>query len=148
MWNTKKSASLSLFAVYLCMAAFVALLLFAPYLLKTYFEFTKRAEDVLTTALIGLYVSAPPIGAALLALLRLLNNIRVDKVFINQNVTLLRHISWDCFAVALVTFIVGFFYLPFFIVFAASAFIGLILRVVKNVMAAATEIKNENELTI
>ena len=148
MWNTRKSASLSVVAVYVCIVAFALLLLFAPYLLKLYFNLTSRPSDICTIALMGLYAIAFPIGMALIQLLKLLYNIKADKVFTMQNVMLLRHISWDCFAVALVAFFAGFFYIPFFIIFAASAFMGLVLRVVKNVMAAATEIKSENELTI
>jgi hypothetical protein len=40
------------------------------------------------------------------------------------------------------------FYIPFLFVAIAAAFVGLMLRVVKNVMQNAVEISEENELTI
>ena len=84
----------------------------------------------------------------LYSLIRLLFNIKKQEIFINKNVTYLRMISWCCFAVSLITLIAGVFYIPYCFIAIASAFIGLMLRVVKNVMQNAVEIKNENELTI
>ncbi len=49
---------------------------------------------------------------------------------------------------AIVASIGGVLYLPFILVAGSSLFLGLILRVVKNVMAAAVEIKTEIELTV
>ena len=49
---------------------------------------------------------------------------------------------------ALITLIGGCIYIPFMVVAVAAAFMGLMLRVVKNVMQNAVEIKAENELTI
>ena len=43
---------------------------------------------------------------------------------------------------------VSFYYFPFFIVFIVMAFIGLILRIIKNIFEKAIIIKEENELTI
>jgi len=80
--------------------------------------------------------------------LKLLFNIKKDKIFISENVKYLRVISWCCFAVALITFVAGIFYIPFLLVAAAAAFVGLMLRIVKNVMQNAVEINEENELTI
>ncbi|MBQ6708146.1 MAG: DUF2975 domain-containing protein [Clostridia bacterium] len=84
----------------------------------------------------------------LYSLLRLLFNIKKDGIFIPPNTQYLRRISWCCFAVAVITFIGGLFYIPFLFISVAAAFVGLMLRVVKNVMQSAVEIKAENELTI
>ena len=45
-------------------------------------------------------------------------------------------------------FVAGFFYLPFFIIGGASLFMAAIMRVLKNVMQAAVEVKNENDMTV
>ena len=84
----------------------------------------------------------------LYSLLRLLFHIKKDEIFISANVQYLRCISWCCFAVAAITLIGGVFYIPFSVVAVAAAFVGLMLRVVKNVMENAVAIKEENELTI
>ena len=83
-----------------------------------------------------------------LMLLKLLFNIKKGDIFITANVKYLRRISWCCFAVAAITFVGGIFYVPFGFIAIAAAFVGLMLRVVKNVMQNAVEIKTENELTI
>ena len=85
---------------------------------------------------------------ALYSLLKLLFNIKKDRIFISQNVTYLRIISWCCFAVAVVTLVGGIHYIPYLVIAVAAAFVGLMLRVVKNVMQNAVEINQENELTI
>ena len=40
------------------------------------------------------------------------------------------------------------YYMPFLLLSAAAAFVGLMLRVVKNAFAEAVNIKNENDYTI
>ena len=94
------------------------------------------------------YPSAVFAYVTLYSLLRLLVNIRQEQVFVKANVCYLQRISWCCFAVALITAIGGVQYLPFWFIAIAAAFVGLMLRVVKNVMENAVEIKAENELTI
>ncbi len=88
-----------------------------------------------------------PISASV-CLHRLLRNLRRERVFEQENVTLLRAISWLCIAVGVVTLVSGFYYTSFFLVAAAAAFCGLIVRVVKNVFEQAIEIKTENDYTI
>jgi hypothetical protein len=50
--------------------------------------------------------------------------------------------------VGIVTFASGFFYLPYFIVCGASLFMCAIMRVLKNVMQQAVEVKSENDMTV
>ena len=65
----------------------------------------------------------------------LLRNISEGEVFIPENVSILRLLSWCCIAAGLVRLFSALYYMPFLIVSAAAAFVGLILRVVKNVFA-------------
>ena len=84
----------------------------------------------------------------LYSLIKLLFNIKNDEVFILQNIKYLKTISWCCFAIAVITFAGGYFYMPFMFVALAGAFVGVMLRVLKNVMQKALEIREENDLTI
>ena len=86
--------------------------------------------------------------AALYGLWRLLRNISEGEVFIPENVSILRLLSWCCIAAGLVCLFSALYYMPFLIVSAAAAFVGLILRVVKNVFAEAVRLKDENDYTI
>ena len=69
-------------------------------------------------------------------------------MFINQKATLLRAVSWCCFAISLITFVGAFFYMPFGFIALAGGFVGMMLRVLKNVMQSAVELREENDLTI
>ena len=89
-----------------------------------------------------------PAAAALYGLWRLLRNISEGEVFIPENVSILRLLSWCCIAAGLVCLFSALYYMPFLIVSAAAAFVGLILRVVKNVFAEAVRLKDENDYTI
>lgn len=155
MWNRKRSVKLSIavciiFAVVLTVALFLG-----PWAAKTWFNVYRgwtvdgpAIKDTLPLFCACFYPCAVFGYVALYSLLKLLFNIKADKIFITQNVKYLRLIAWCCFAVAFITFVSGILYLPFLTVAVAAAFVGLMLRVVKNVMQSAVEIKAENELTI
>ncbi|MBR2937453.1 MAG: DUF2975 domain-containing protein [Oscillospiraceae bacterium] len=51
-------------------------------------------------------------------------------------------------AVSAITLFAGILYIPYLFVSVAAGFVGLMLRVVKNVMENAVQLKEENELTI
>lgn len=155
MWNRKNSVILSL-GVCLVAAVFLTAGLFAgPWAVKMWFVvFRGWAEhSAAMTRMVRLFkICFYPCAAlgyvTLYSLIRLLFNIGNDTIFVKQNVRYLRRISWCCVAVSVVTLIAGFFYLPYLFVFVAAGFVGLLLRVVKNVMENAVELKEENELTI
>jgi hypothetical protein len=105
-------------------------------------------QSVFVPLIVTLYCSAVPAILLVIALDRLLSNIRHDKVFIPANVKILRLISYCCFAVSVI-FIYFSFIRPFaWLVVIAAAFFGLILRVIKNVFEQAIILKEENDFTI
>jgi hypothetical protein len=90
-----------------------------------------------------------PAFVALASLDRLLVAIRREEVFTAANVWYLRTISWCCFGAALACFIGCFLVHPGFLILTVLAvFFGIILRVVKNLFAAAVALKTENDFTI
>lgn len=122
----------------------------APFLVKRYDDLVVAGgqESVYVPLLITLYCSVPFAVVALVCLDVLLKNIRREQLFITQNVTMLRVISYCCFAEAFV-FMYFVVLKPFsVVVLIASAFMGLILRVVKNVFEQAVKIREENDFTI
>ena len=155
MWNSKRSATLSIVVCFAFVLVLTAGLFFGPLAVRTWlcsyrgFEPGGEALSYMIRLFsICFYPSAVFAYITLYSLLRLLFNIKKQEIFIFQNVSYLRRISWCCFAVALITLVGGIFYLPFLFVAIAAAFVGLMLRIVKNVMQNAVEIKAENELTI
>lgn len=94
------------------------------------------------------YLLMIPASIALAYLYRLLGNISREEVFVDGNVSCLRRISWACYLAAGICAVSGFFYLPFWMLAAAAGFMGLILRIVKNIFAEAVNLKQENDFTI
>ena len=81
-------------------------------------------------------------------LFALLLRVRKEAVFTAESVALLRGISWCCVAAGALFVWLGFYFLISYAVAFVAILVGLCLRVVKNVIAEATEIKSENDLTV
>lgn len=153
MWNSNKSIMLSLVV---CFAVAVMLLLgvaFLPILIKMYFgdfdvNYDHRLFLMYHSVLICYYICLLPAFTALYSLIRMLFSIRREEIFTDGNIKRLRLLSWCCFAVAFVTVIGFMFYRPLIVISIAAGFIGLIIRVIKNVMCSAKILREENELTI
>ena len=155
MWNRKRSVNFSIVVCFIFVAILTAALFIGPFAVKWWFilyrgwsETKPALAEMLTIFKWVFFPSAAFAYIALYSLLKLLFNIKKDRIFISQNVTYLRIISWCCFAVAIVTLVGGILYIPYLVIAVAAAFVGLMLRVVKNVMQNAVEINQENELTI
>lgn len=155
MLNKKHSVTLSLAVCILFAVVLTAGLAVGPWFVQVWFcsyrgwaENSEALRKMLKLFNTCFYPCAVFAYITLYSLIRLLLNIGNDVVFVMQNVSYLRRISWCCFAVASITFVAGFWYVPFLFVAVPAAFVGLMLRVVKNVMHSAVDIKAENELTI
>ena len=155
MWNRKRSVTLSIVAC--CVFAILVTLglICGPWAVKMWFSLFRGwdANSVAMHNMVMLfracyYPCSIFAYVALYSLLRMLFHIKKDRIFIPENVRYLRRISWCCFAVAFITMLGGIQYIPLMCFAVAAAFMGLMLRVVKNVMENAVEIKAENELTI
>jgi hypothetical protein len=146
MWSDRKSIVLSRIAVILFMAALVAAAVFAPWLVDRLFTFTDESGP--SYFLATTYVGAVPAALLLISLYRLLRRIEKGSVFIHKNVSSLRYISWYCFAGAVISLASSFYYLPWIMVAVAAAFVGLIVRVVKNVFAKAVSLQDDADFTI
>lgn len=148
MWNPNKSVIASSVCTKITIAIVIGIILTAPFLVNGYVDYTAKNPAVIRPLLATIYTSAVPGLIAMLALNKLLANIKKRDVFIKKNVKLLRIISWCSFAVSGILFVSGFYYLMFLLIAFAAAFFGLILRVVKNVIEQAVAIKDENDFTI
>jgi hypothetical protein len=94
------------------------------------------------------YAFCVPAYTALISLDRLLAAIRQDRVFTQDNVRHLRVISWACIVAALVLAVASYVSIAFFALAILAAFFGVVLRVVKNLFAAAVALQDENDYTI
>lgn len=150
MWNKDKSIVLSQILIKVCYVGVVACTIAAPKIVQMYDDKVSAlgAESVYTPLLITLLCCVPPAVIALVCLDVLLWNIQRNKAFIEQNVMLLRSISYCCFCVAVI-FVYFSILKPFaFVIVFAAGFFGIILRVVKNCFQQAIAIREENDFTI
>lgn len=148
MWNHSRSLTLSLFCTRLFLGLLGVVLCTAPFLVNWYLGMRPAMRPVHIPIVATVYLCCIPAAILLFSLHRLLRRIRAGKVFTEENIRLLRMISWCCFAAGMITLTSGFFYLPFLLVAIACSFFGLILRVIKNIFEQALEIKQENDFTI
>lgn len=154
MWNRKRSVKLSI-AVCVVMALLIAFCVLAlPYI----YEWNLAGRVGLignsrTVIGVTLGICAVVIFFAFYQLIRLLINIKKDDIFVSANVKALRIISWCCFFVSAVIAVGAVLAFPqhiftFALISVAACFGGLLMRVVKNVMQTAVELRKENDLTI
>ena len=81
-------------------------------------------------------------------LFKLLKRVNDGLVFTEISVALIRYISWFCFIICAAFCVLGIYFQLAFIVAFVALVLGTCLRVVKNVIEEATEIKSENDLTV
>jgi len=158
MWTKAKSATLTLICNRVLIGFIIAVAAVFPFLLMAVsygaypdggLLYIGVSEQEVTIFVICVYACFVPAMIALFTLDRLLRNIRLGLVFSPESVKYLRIISWCCFVIAIVL-LCGWPFLHIALIFAAAiaAFFGLLMRVVKNVIDAACEIKDENDFTI
>lgn len=149
MWNKENSLTLSKVCTILFAVGLVIIICIAPWLMKWAIEYSASLQPSLYTFLLAtIYIGAIPAAFLLFSLYKLLHNLGNEIVFAQQNVRLLRHISWCCVFGAIICFISAFYYIAWVAVSIAAAFVALIVRIIKNVFAYAIAIKEENDLTI
>ena len=136
MWNKSKSLTLTVLWVKLA-------LLF--WLVALPVVFFMKIDSGIFAFFCLLFL---PVLFALYGMDRLLSNITAGILFSEENISWFRLISWACFFAA-VFLLAGACLWPV-LIFASGAigFLGLFIRVIKNMIAEAIELKNENDYTI
>ena len=146
MYTSDKSTKLTLFVTYGFYVLLVLMMIWCYPIAEMVIG--SRAREQTVAAVVAFYVCCPAAWYALFGITKILKNVLKDQVFTEETVKILRRLSWCCAFVSAVSFVAFFFYKVFFEFTLGAALMMLILRVLKNVMAKADEIKNENELTI
>ena len=127
----------------------VALLFVLPDFLDWYVTLRPAMNDSAQKALIwGFYCCAPAVFFALWELDRLLRAILRRQVFIWPNVRSISRVRWCCLTVSLICLPAAVCYPPIMFMSIIMFFLTLILSVLCSVMAAAVEIREENDLTV
>ncbi len=149
MWTSKRSIILSRICIYGFSLILIFVLIGAPKLISEFIQFSRADIDAAYPFfLITVYVGALPVITLLYNLARLLGAIEKEQIFDLKNTSYLRRISWSCFLGAIIAAVSMQYYLPWLFVAIAAAFMGLIVRVVKNIIAQAILLKEESDYTI
>lgn len=144
----EKSVRVSLWSVRLFLGALAALVFLMPKLTECYIGFRAMPQIQGWAIIVCFYFCAPVVAAALLTMHRLLLQIAHGQVFIRDNVRLIRIVSNCCAIVCGVAVAGSFLYAPLLFAVVLMAFLSMMVRVVASVMAAATALREENDLTI
>ena len=149
MWNDSKSLKLSKVCVILFMALMVICAILAPRMVARLMQMSSMAHAAGRGIFLAtIYVGCVPAAALLINLFILLRRISAGNVFVSENTACLRYISWCCFAGAVICFLSALYYLPWASIGVAAAFVGLVVRVVKDVIAKAVSLQDEADFTI
>ncbi len=148
MTNEKRSIRITSVLIKIAMILCTTALFLMPYAAKIY-ETESFQKDIVTVPLLVTFYICAAIGFIILFVLdRLIKNIGSDRIFTDENVRLIKILSYCCFAIAVVTLIFARLRILVFVITFAAAFIGLILRVIKNCFSEAIRLREENEFTI
>lgn len=149
MWSDQKSVLLSQIGVLFFAGVLLVVAFSAPWLVRWLIDFS-RADLQGTEVLffVTIYIGFVPAAVLLYSLFRLLRRVTAKQMFLSENVKHLRHISWSCFLGAAVSLLSTLYYLPWLLVALPAVFAGLIVRVIRNVVALGVELQNEADHTI
>ena len=150
-WNSEKSLFLSRCLTIATLILGIVSLFCIPVITEWYDAISgalNNEEPIHVVLNVVLYLSAILAIVALWQLLIMLNRFAKQEVFIKENAACLRLIAWCCFGVAAVWLALTFWrFMAFFVAFI-MAFAGLLVRVMKNMLEAAIELREENDFTI
>ena len=148
-WTRDKSLLLSLVCVWVFAAGLLALDVGGYWLAQRFFVVQRGAPwQHAAFAAASVYLCSVPAWLTLWSLRRLLLALRSGAVFTEENVRLLRRVSWCCTIAAAVTALNALYYLPFLFLAVAEGFMALIVRIVKNAFQEAAAMRSELDLTI
>jgi hypothetical protein len=149
-WTQSRSVQLSLW----CTRAMIGLAILVGIILPVAISYGFNVGGALIKGTHGYwllpiyYTICIPAFVALGCAHKLLSNISQGQVFDQANVRLLRIISWSGLAGGVICVAATPASLAFLAFGLVCLFFAVILRVVKNVIAAAVQLKTENDYTI
>lgn len=148
-WSYQKSIFLTKLCILFFIAGYLGVIFTCPIITR---QFTLYSISAFGKSrwwfMATIYACAVPIGILLWNLWKLIEDIGLEEIFTTVNVQRLRLISWMCFCVSLFCLISMSYYVFWGIGSACLAFMGLLIRVIKNTFERAKELKEEVDFTI
>ena len=147
MQHYKKSLLITLIIDRMGIAAWIVCMFTVPFIARWYDMYSNK-ESIFVQFNVIVYLAMIPAAVILFFLNTLLSNIKNEKIFQNQNVFCLRIISYCCFVIAGLSLVMAYWRILAGVIFIAFSFVGLLLRVLKNVFEQAVILREENDLTV
>ena len=149
MKSYERSARVTLYAGRAVMVLVGALLFTFPLVIDWYHRLFRPLSDAEHIAIIaGFYACSVPVLLALWNMDRLLRNILRKLLFTCENVNHIRAIRWCSLVVSLFCLGAAFGFPSLLFLSLIMGFICLVITVVGQVMKAAVELREENDLTV
>lgn len=147
-WNADKSVRLSQACVIVFAALLLALDIGCYWTVQWFTGLRHMSKQSAFLMMLTIYLCSIFAWILLVQLWRLLRNIQAGRIFDEDNVHLLRAVSWCCVGAGLICLVSTVYYFPFAAVGIAACFMALIVRIVKNVFQQAIAMKSELDLTV
>lgn len=146
--NSQLSAKITLWCTRLLALAAGVMVFAFPAVLRWYQGVRNLSDAAAVAVTVGFYLCVPVALYALWSMDRLVRNLLEKQVFVMDNVRYIRRIRWCCAGVSGLCVVPACFYQPLILMVVIMAFLALVVSLVKNIMAAAVELREENDLTI
>ena len=144
--KTQKSLNISLIIINLSIVLLFALAVALPPLVTWFVEVRNKDQGLPTVVMLTCYPCFPFAVFALFSLRKFFKNCIDGNIFSDKNINHLRVVSIWCLCGAVISFIAGFYYLPFFVVSISAGGCALVTMVVKDVFAAELASRREKLL--
>lgn len=122
--NKKALVAVSI-VIYVFLIFLIGMAVALPGLVTWYVETMGRKQTLPTIIMVTCYPCVPFAFFTLLKVRKLISNLLKDEIFTAANADIFKRIAVYCLCISVITFVAGFFYLPFFIVFAGTGFFSL-----------------------
>ena len=146
--HSQTSVKVTLWVNRLICASVILVIFILPWMLKIYSDWRDLNENAQTAIFVAYYCCSAVVLFSQWNMERLLKNILAEQVFTQENVNRICSVRWCCLLVSLICAPASVYYLPLIFMVIIMGFLGLVVSVVANVMAAAVEIREENDMTI
>lgn len=140
MWDNSKSLMLTVWWMRVALVLWGAFVIIMPTL---FFQQWVKIDILVLFGIV--YI---PILIIFYGLHEMLSNIQKGVIFSLQNTACLRLVSWACFFSALFLLVAALRWPVLVLISGVIGFLGLFVRVIKNMLAEAIDIKEENDFTI
>ena len=143
------SARVTLWASRAVAVLIAVFLIFFPSMVDSYHRNFRPLSSSERYALLGaFYLSAVAVEFAMFHMVKLLGNILREELFTGENVHHIRMVRWCCVAVSAICLFAFFGFPSMIFISTIMAFLALVVTVVGQVMKAAVELREENDLTV